>query len=83
MIKLNPDKASCGCDFRDRCDCKLKPFTVRRTQLRAMNKGDLFVLYSRCLNDEMSPITWRGFLKSEILEMFLSGQDSVELTPFI
>lgn len=84
---IDPNKMSCGCDLPRGgvgfCDCKLEPFTATRADLRMLNKGDLFTLYIRCLNDETSPIMWEGFTKTDILEMFLDGRDSVELTPFI
>jgi len=85
-MTIAPDKLSCGCDLPRGdgwCDCKLEPFTVTKAQLQGLNKRDLFTLYTRCLSDEMSPVMWRGFTKSDILEMFLDGAESVELTPFI
>lgn len=81
-MTINPNKMSCGCDFESMpCGCKLEPFTVTRSDLRRLSKGDLFTLYTRCINDEVSPVMWRGFTKPDILEMFLDGGDSVELTP--
>jgi len=84
---VDPDKLSCGCDYprggSGFCDCRLEPLTATRASLRRLNKRDLFTLYTRCLSDEMSPVMWRGFTKSDILEMFLDGADLVELTPFI
>ena len=84
MICLDEMKLTCGCDIRswNDCDCVLKPFRVTRKQLRRMRKYELFVLYTRTVTDEMSPIMWRGFTKSYILEMFLNRQDSAMLTPF-
>lgn len=86
-MTVDQNKLSCGCDFprggAGFCDCKLEPFTAMRADLRMLNRGDLFTLYTRCLSDEMSPVMWRGFTKADILEMFLDGGDSVELTPFI
>ncbi len=82
-ICLDDSKWACGCDVcGPSCDCKPEPFRVTRAQLRGMNKRDLLALYTRCLSDEMSPIMWRGFAKADILEMFLDGAASVELTPF-
>lgn len=85
MICLDEGKRSCGCNVMNwNCGCKLEPFVVTRQELQRMNKYDLFILYTRCLNDEMSPIMWRGFRKLEIIEMFLEpGKSSVELEPFI
>ncbi len=60
-----------------------RPVEVTRAFLQQLPKGRLFELYTRCLNDEMSPIMWRGFTKKDILQMFLAGADSVTLTPFI
>lgn len=87
MIDLDPTHFSCGCVIEDafkngQCDCKLEPFTVTRSQLRKLLKWQLYLVYTRCVNDEMSPRMWRGFTKVEIVEMFLIGE-SVELTPFI
>lgn len=84
-MTIDPDKLSCGCDYprggAGFCGCKLEPFVATRADLRRLNKGDLFTLYTRCLSDEMSPIMWRGFTKSDIIKFFLDGADSVELTP--
>lgn len=84
-MTINPDKLSCGCDFTNGglwCACKLEPFMVTKAELQRLSKGDLFTLYTRCLSDEMSPIMWRGFTKSDIIKFFLDdGADSVELTP--
>ena len=84
MICLDEMKLTCGCDIRswNDCGCVLEPFRVTRKQLRRMSKYELFVLYTRTVTDEMSPIMWRGFTKSYILEMFLNRQDSAMLTPF-
>jgi len=49
-----------------------------RAELRSKTKAQLFEIYKRHFNDEMSPVMWRGFTKAEILEMMLGGQDSVE-----
>lgn len=55
-ICLDYDKQACGCDILSRCGCGHEPgpFTVTRSQLRRMTKRDLFALYTRTLNDEMS-----------------------------
>jgi hypothetical protein len=86
-MATDPDRPPCGCDFphggEDSCGCKPEAFTATRAELRRLSKGDLFVLYTRCLNDEMPPTTWRGLTKADILEVFLDGGDSVELTPLI
>ena len=81
---FNRDLASCGCHLWDiRCKCELEPFTLTRDELGRFTKDKLFMLYTRCLNDEVSPIMWRRFTKATILEMFLGETDSVELTPFL
>ncbi len=88
MISLDPDKLSCGCDFADNCHCELQPFTTTRAELQRLTKVQLYLVYIRCLNDEMSPVMWRGLTKPEILIMIL-GDDSrrrgatIELIPFI
>lgn len=59
-------------------------FTITRKQLSRMGKVDTFDMYVRCLNDEMSPIMWRGYTKPDIVGLFFDDdEDSVELTPFI
>lgn len=95
-IPLHSDEIlSCGCNFLAHCDCSPPPaFTVTRADLMKLTKAKLFLLYTRCLSDEMSPIYWHGLTKTAIIAMFLGGthrnplrpvveQDSVELTPFI
>jgi hypothetical protein len=54
----------------------LKTFT--RKQLSKMNKAQLFDIYTSHFNDEMSPIMWRGYTKTEILEIIFDGKDEVE-----
>ena len=82
MICLESMKKSCGCDLLKKCDCVLKPFEVTYKELQKMTKWQLFCLYTRCINDEMSPIMFKGFTKKQILDMILDGSDRKTLTPF-
>lgn len=54
-----------------------------RKQVQRMTKADLFELYTTCINDEMSPIMWRGYTKLEIVEMIMGGKDEVTLESFV
>jgi len=49
-----------------------------RSELSRKNKGELFDIYRNHFNDEMSPIMWQGFRKTEILELMLNGEDEVD-----
>ncbi len=80
-ICLSDNKWACGCDILGRCDCEIEPFAVNKARLRRMTKHNLFLLYIRCLNDDMSITVWQGFTKTDILEMFLRGKNSAKLTP--
>ena len=59
--------------------------TYSRKQIKRKTKGELFELYRSCINDEMSPIMWRGFTKSEIVDMIMgcTHADEVTLQPLI
>jgi hypothetical protein len=58
--------------------------TYSRKQIKRMTKGELFELYRACINDEMSPIMWRGFTKPEIVDMMMDTHaDEVTLEPFV
>jgi hypothetical protein len=49
-----------------------------RKLLSKMNKLQLFDIYIKYFNDEMSPIMWRGYTKAEVIEWMLDGMDEVE-----
>lgn len=71
------------CDFRyfDKANPS-PPMIFTRAELNRLDRRKLLQIYRRCLNDEMSPIMWRGFTKPQILDMFFDGASKVELTPF-
>lgn len=49
-----------------------------RKELQKKTKGELYEIYKRYFNDEMSLIMWRGFTKADVLEIMLDGKDEVD-----
>jgi hypothetical protein len=52
--------------------------TFRRKDLERMPKRDLFYIYSRHFNDEMSPLMFKGLTIKEILDTIFDDKDEVQ-----
>lgn len=60
--------------FESRKD--LPDLNLTRSDLKKLNSKQLFNLYVDYVNDEMSPIFWRGLKKDERIEIIMQGSES-------